>query len=122
MEEDFIQNGLIAYIEGDIDQSIDQFTKALNKNDKSYKALLCRGKSYINKGEIENALNDFNKAEELRTEQHFGDDLFYLKGKALFEDENLEESKKCLEKAINENGVTEESKEKINKLLQRIES
>jgi dsDNA-specific endonuclease/ATPase MutS2 len=37
MEEDFIQNGLIAYIEGDIEQSLDQFTKAINKNVKSYR-------------------------------------------------------------------------------------
>ena len=121
MEEDFIQNGLIAYIEGDIDQSLEQFTKAINKNDKSYKAFLCRGKVHINKGDIEAALNDLNKAEELANESNVGDELYYVKGKALFEDENLEESKKCLEKAFNEKDISEESKEKINKLLKRIE-
>ena len=121
MEEDFIQNGLIAYIEGDIEQSLDQFTKAINKNDKSYKAFLCRGKAYINKGDIEAALYNLNKAEELRNESNFGDDFYYVKGKALFEDENVEESKKCLEKALIEKDINEESKEKINKLLKRIE-
>lgn len=121
MEEDFIQNGLISYIEGDIEQSIEQFTKALNTNDKSYKALLCRGKAYINKGDIDSALNDLNKAEEVRNENNSGDEFYYIKGKALFQDENFEESKKCLERALNEQNVSEESKEKINILLKRIE-
>ena len=113
--EDFTQSGLIALADGDYDTAIDLLTKSFSKNDKDYKALLFRGIAYCNKGNFENSINDFNKAEKLRTDEK--DDFYYLRGKAYFYNQQLYEAQKDLDKAKNIEGISEESKNKVEKLL-----
>ena len=49
--EDFTQSGLIAIADGDYDTAIDLLSKAINKDEKSYKANLLRAVAYSNKGD-----------------------------------------------------------------------
>ena len=113
--EDFIQSGLIAIADGDYDTAIDLLNKAISKDDKNYKAILLRAVAKSNKGDYPNAINDFNNAEKLRKEDE-NDEFYYLRGKTYFY--NLFEAQKDLEKAKNINGINDESKKKIEKLLE----
>jgi len=114
MEEEFIKYGLINNIEGNYDTAIEQFTKAITKNEQSYKGYLYRASAYTNKGEYNKALNDFEKAEKLRNED---DEFYYLRGKAYFYNQNFNNAKSDFEKALTINSINEENKENINKLL-----
>ena len=65
-----MEQGKIAYDQGDYDLAIARFTRAIKLNfwDKEEKAdnLLWRGRAYYEKEEFNQALADFNKAIELR--------------------------------------------------------
>jgi tetratricopeptide (TPR) repeat protein len=113
--EDFTQSGLISIADGDYDTAIDFLNKSISKNDKDYKALLYRGIAYCNKGNFSSSINDFNNAEKLRNDEK--DDFYYLRGKAYFYNQQLFEAQKDLEKAKSIEGIDEESKNKIEKLL-----
>jgi tetratricopeptide (TPR) repeat protein len=115
--EDFTQSGLIAIADGDYDTAIDLLNKAINKDEKSYKANLLRGIAYSNKGDYPKAIVDFNNAEKLRNENE-NDEFYYFRGKTYFYNQQIFEAKKDLEKAKNINGISEEGKNKINKLLE----
>ena len=117
MEEEFIKYGLINNIEGNYDTAIEQFTKAINKNEQNYKGYLYRAIAYSNKGEYNNALNDFEKAEKLKKED---DEFYYLRGKTYFYNQNFNNAKIDFEKALTINSINEENKEIINKLLKII--
>lgn len=115
--EDFIQSGLIAIADGDYDTAIDLLNKAISKDDKNYKAILLRAVAKSNKGDYPNAINDFNNAEKLRKEDE-NDEFYYLRGKTYFYNQQLFEAQKDLEKEKNINGINDESKKKIEKLLE----
>ena len=114
--EDFTQSGLIAIADGDYDTAIDLLSKAINKDEKSYKANLLRAVAKSNKGDYPNAIDDFNNAEKLRKEDE-NDEFYYLRGKTYFYNQQLFEAQKDLEKAKSIEGIDEESKNKIEKLL-----
>jgi tetratricopeptide (TPR) repeat protein len=115
--EDFTQSGLIAIADGDYDTAIDLLNKAINKDEKSYKANLLRGIAYSNKGDYPKAIVDFNNAEKLRNENE-NDEFYYFRGKTYFYNQQIFEAKKDLEKAKSINGISEEGKNKINKILE----
>ncbi|MCQ2820778.1 MAG: hypothetical protein MJ252_26260 [archaeon] len=120
-KEDLIQNSLINIVEGNYHMAIDQLTKIIEKDDKNYKAIFYRGIGHLNRGGYESALKDFTEAEKLRPAEE-EDEFYYLKGKANYLLENLEEAKADLTKALGLKGLNENAKTKINKLLERINS
>ena len=113
--EDFTQSGLIAIANGDYDTAIDLLSKSISKDDKDYKSLLYRWIEYYNKGMYDNSINDFNNAENLREDEK--DEFYYLRAKAYFYNQQLLEAQKDLEKAKNIEGMSEETKKKIENLL-----
>ena len=115
--EDFTQSGLIAIADGDYDTAIDLLNKAISKDDKNYKAILLRAVAKSNKGDYPNAINDFNNAEKLRKNDE-NDEFYYLRGKTYFYNQQIFEARKDLEKAKSINGISEEGKNKIEKLLE----
>ena len=115
--EDFTQSGLIAIADGDYDTAIDLLSKAINKDEKSYKANLLRAVAYSNKGDYPKAIVDFNNAEKLRNENE-NDEFYYFRGKTYFYNQQIFEARKDLEKAKTINGLSEEGKNKIDKLLE----
>ena len=117
--EDFTQSGLIAIADGDYDTAIDLLNKAINKDEKSYKANLLRGIAYSNKGDYPKAIVDFNNAEKLRKNDE-NDEFYYLRGKTYFYNQNFNNAKIDFEKALTINSINEENKENINKLLKII--
>ena len=113
--EDFTQSGLIAIVNGDYDTAIDLLSKSISKDDKDYKSLLYRGIAYCNKGMYDNSINDFNNAENFRKDEK--DEFYYLRAKAYFYNQQLLEAQKDLEKAKSIEGISEETKKKIENLL-----
>ena len=86
--EDFTQSGLIAIADGDYDTAIDLLSKAINKDEKSYKANLLRAVAYSNKGDYPKAIVDFNNAEKLRNENE-NDEFYYFRGKTYFYNQQI---------------------------------
>lgn len=117
-EEDVMQNALGEVIEGNYNTAIYQLTKVLADKKDNCNAVLLRARAYFEKGEYENAINDYGEAEKAAKEENA--DLCYMKAEALFYNQNFEGSKRELEKALGINGVTEEQKTKINCLINKM--
>ena len=64
-EEDYIQIGLQLVASSRFKASIDNYTEGLAKYPESYKLLRHRGHRYISIRQLENAISDLNRAEEL---------------------------------------------------------
>lgn len=117
-EDDIMQSALSEMIEGNHQTVIYQTSKLLANNKENYTALVLRGSAYCEKGEYTNAINDFSEAEKSLKE--LNGDLLYMKGKALFYNQNFEESQKELEKAIKIASLSDEQKGKINCLINKM--
>lgn len=119
MEDDFFQSALTSIIDENYSNAIDYLTKILSKNENDYKALLYRGVALQKKGEYDNALTDYNKAEKLRGENQ-KDDFYYLRALAHFYNQDLELAKNDLNKMLQGEGISDEVKEKVITLMDKI--
>lgn len=56
------ESGVSAFLNREYDQSIDNFTRAMEAGDKSYALWVSRGAAYLQSNRIELALGDFSRA------------------------------------------------------------
>ena len=115
MENDLNHAGLVCYINDDLRTAVDNFTKALDKNN-TIDSLVYRGSTYIKLGEYTKAIIDFDNAQNI--EARF--DVFYNRAKARFYDLDFEKAKEDLQKALESKDINDERKELANTLLAKI--
>ncbi len=120
MEFELIKSGLEAYMEENYKTAVDQFSKALEKDTNNVEALIYRAASYNKLGNFSAGLDDLNRAEcDNKNEQH-SYEIFYNRAKLLINLNNFKSASEDLNKAKSLNGLSDERKTNVEKLIKLI--
>lgn len=115
MEEDFISVGLLNYADYNYKTALENFSKALSKNNDNSEALLYRGICHLKLGNYESSINDLNKAQGL-SKQSF--DICYYRGLAYLYNSEVSYAKTDFEEARKQ--ADDNQLKMVNKYIEKL--
>jgi len=120
MELELTRSGLEAFMQENYITAVDQFSKALEKNTNTIEALIYRSASYNMLGDFSAGIDDLNKAESENQIEELSYEIFYNRAKLLINLNNFKSALEDLNKAKNLNGLSDENKTNVEKLIKLI--
>jgi len=120
MDYELIQSGLEAFIQENYKTSVDQFSKALEKSSENIEALIYRAASYNKLGNFNSGIEDLNKAESENKNEEFTYEILYHRAKLFINLNNFKSAQDDLTKAKSLNGLSDEKKTNVEKLIKII--
>jgi tetratricopeptide (TPR) repeat protein len=118
MEEELLHASACAFIEENYKTCLDQLAKCIEKNNKCAQAFQMRGCVQLKLGEFASAISDFNKAEFFLGNHNFS--ILYNRIKAFICLQDVRSAKDELKKAEQLQGLSNEEKQALKVLSQKI--
>ena len=117
MELEFVKQGLKEFVLENYKTSVDQFSKALEKNPNCTEAFICRASSYEKLGSYNLAIEDLDKAQAGENYSKFEFDILYARAKILINMNIFKPALEELNRAKEIENLTQENKSNLDKLI-----